>query len=225
MPSILPLHPPRYRCAFTLIELLIVVAIIAILAAIAVPNLLEAQVRSKVARVKTDHRTLAIALDSYFVDNQSYPRDHDNLTPEDADRWSWGPAGNQVGFYYVTTPIAYISSLTRDPFATSKGMLSQSVKYVAPFYHLASGSDNPIYGMNRVHAYLFVSLGADNRDNTQRQDYWPSEGQEVGMGQYDPTNGTRSDGDIYRFGGDYRRGDWEIWEIPWDQWDPGITMP
>ena len=36
--------------AFTLIELLIVVAIIAILAAIAVPNLLEAQVRAKVAR-------------------------------------------------------------------------------------------------------------------------------------------------------------------------------
>lgn len=225
MPPVHPFAPQWRRRAFTLLELLIVVAIIAILAAIAIPNLLEAQVRSKVARVKSDHRTLAVALDLYFIDNRSYPRDHDNLTPESADRWSWGPAENQVGFYYLTTPIAYVSSLTRDPFSTTREMLSQSVKYIAPFYHLASGSDNPIYGMNRVQAYLLVSLGPDNRDNTWRQDYWPSEGQEVGMGHYDPTNGTRSDGDLYRFGGDYLRGDYEIWEIPWEQWNPGITMP
>ena len=49
--------------AFTLIELLIVVAIIAILAAIAVPNFLEAQTRAKVARSVADIRTLATALE------------------------------------------------------------------------------------------------------------------------------------------------------------------
>ena len=58
---------------FTLIELLIVVAIIAILAAIAVPNFLEAQIRSKVSRVKSDQRSMATALASYYVDNNGYP--------------------------------------------------------------------------------------------------------------------------------------------------------
>lgn len=48
--------------AFTLIELLIVVAIIAILALIAVPNFLEAQIRSKVSRAKSDLRSIATAL-------------------------------------------------------------------------------------------------------------------------------------------------------------------
>jgi type II secretory pathway pseudopilin PulG len=56
-----------------LIELLIVVAIIAILAMIAVPNFLEAQTRSKVARAQTDVRSLAVALEAYMVDWNTYP--------------------------------------------------------------------------------------------------------------------------------------------------------
>lgn len=62
----------RMKNGFTLIELLIVVAIIAILAAIAVPNFLEAQVRAKVARVVSDQRSLATAIEAYMVDYSTY---------------------------------------------------------------------------------------------------------------------------------------------------------
>ena len=65
------------RRAFTLIELLIVVAIIGILAAIAVPNFLNAQIRSKLAKVQADHKAISTALEAYFIDQNAYPGDHD----------------------------------------------------------------------------------------------------------------------------------------------------
>ncbi|HUT25205.1 MAG TPA: prepilin-type N-terminal cleavage/methylation domain-containing protein, partial [Sumerlaeia bacterium] len=71
---------PR-ESAFTLIELLIVVAIIAILAAIAVPNFLEAQTRSKIATVYSDFRTLKTGMEAYRVDNSGYPMDWNDWYP------------------------------------------------------------------------------------------------------------------------------------------------
>jgi prepilin-type N-terminal cleavage/methylation domain-containing protein len=97
---------------FTLIELLIVVAIIAILAAIAVPNFLEAQVRAKVARVKSDQRTMATAIESYFVDHGSYlPNSNGPGGGDPAETDSF------IILTVLSTPIAYMSNaLLPDPF-------------------------------------------------------------------------------------------------------------
>ncbi|HPA45984.1 MAG TPA: prepilin-type N-terminal cleavage/methylation domain-containing protein [bacterium] len=62
------------RKAFTLIELLIVVAIIGILAAIAIPNYLNAQTRAKIARVWGDLKALEMALETFALDKgNQYP--------------------------------------------------------------------------------------------------------------------------------------------------------
>jgi prepilin-type N-terminal cleavage/methylation domain-containing protein len=99
------------RNAFTLIELLIVVAIIAILAAIAVPNFLEAQTRAKVSRVKSDQRSMATAIESYTVDWNRPP-------------WQTLDMGLPNGFFWrplisLSSPISYLSnSFLRDPFGS-----------------------------------------------------------------------------------------------------------
>src|SRR5438067_8339679 len=96
------------RRAFTLIELLIVVAIIAILAAIAVPNFLEAQTRAKVSRAKADLRTVATALEAYNVDTNKYPPD-----------FGYGAIYSSFlpRLAHLTSPVAYITSVPEDPFA------------------------------------------------------------------------------------------------------------
>jgi prepilin-type N-terminal cleavage/methylation domain-containing protein len=113
------------KAGFTLIELLIVVAIIAILAAIAVPNFLEAQARSKVSRAKADLRSLATALESYYVDENAYPLWYFTATyPSQAKASSqypflgYTPSG-------LTTPIAYMTALPKEPFEPSQRQIAE----------------------------------------------------------------------------------------------------
>ena len=63
----------KQRKGFTLIELMIVIAIIIILAAIAIPNYLRMTDRAKRSRVAADCTSVATALEAYQVDWGTYP--------------------------------------------------------------------------------------------------------------------------------------------------------
>jgi prepilin-type N-terminal cleavage/methylation domain-containing protein len=204
----------RRAGAFTLIELLIVVAIIAILAAIAVPNFLEAQTRAKVSRARADARTVATAVESYAVDNNKYPiprfEPYQNLGPrQSAAQFAPGGAhpvsGGQTVYSGLTTPVAYLSSVQlKDPFADKtfddrrSDLFYQNIDYWYEVGVLHAELGNPQYPQTlyaidpsgsiyrtAYGAYKIGSIGPD-RDYTG------------GRNIYDPTNGTVSEGDIYR---------------------------
>jgi prepilin-type N-terminal cleavage/methylation domain-containing protein len=65
----------RWRGGFTLLEIMIVVAVIALLAAIAVPNFLRARLRSQATACKQDLRMLDQAIQQYAAENNKRPTD------------------------------------------------------------------------------------------------------------------------------------------------------
>jgi type II secretion system protein G len=167
--------------AFTLVELLIVVAIIGILAAIAIPNFLQAQTRAKVSRTKADMRTIEGALALYHLDNKRFP-------PEDAPYQTYRVPNN------VTTPVDYITSIPLDGFrppGSDDPLIPENVwrRHVYQNYRQRSiygcgcgaASDAPqtVYG-----AWVLNSIGPDRILS--------------GLTEYDPTNGILSSGDIIR---------------------------
>jgi len=177
---------------------LIVVAIIGILAAIAIPNFLEAQTRAKVARARADERTLATAIEVYYLDQNAYmPYDY------------WGNHGNPAYLIALSTPVAYITSTLSmdDPFFDPE---IQGLQYTHYGYYAStrtpSGEINEpwreivanleYFGVPGGNNYRYCFTSAGPNRILEIDDY-------KGLFYpifYDASNGTISIGDILRFG-------------------------
>jgi len=71
-------HASRGR-GFTLIEVMVVVAILAILAAVVVPRIMDEPGKARQARAQQDIRAIENALDMYRLDNFRYPSSDQGL--------------------------------------------------------------------------------------------------------------------------------------------------
>lgn len=204
------------RGGFSLIELLIVVAIIGILVSIALPNFLEAQVRAKVVSTVSAMRTLGMALQMYAIDNGRYP-------PSTGPHWDIFP-GDPYGIWLITTPIAYLREPPGDIFAEKAGKQGTTTcqsPSICWMYGTWDGYGQPIDVVGIPATWVLGSLGPNLMEDCLAH-YGPGYTLGIfaftrpdpvdtdliggdGSGTeyffvYDPSNGTVSYGDLFRTG-------------------------
>ncbi len=175
---------------FTLIELLIVVAIIGILAAIAVPNFLNAQIRAKIARCKSDIRTIKQAVEIFHMDKNRWLIDGNDCNGSEeccfqGNYFGVHPATTKIEYLQganhfdgqiyqpLTTPIAYLSAIPVDPFGD--GLFYS-------YEDWGCSNDGGFFG-------LLAATGPDS-DNGD----WHPSNRSIA---YHPSNGVASSGDIW----------------------------
>jgi len=210
---------------FTLLELLIVVAIIAILLSIGIPNYRNARIRGRVAAAHSNLKRVETALDWYASDHGAYPTTM-SMHPRDPLALLANPQ-----LRVLTTPVAYLNGGSlRDPFGVVESQINTPTlssnndfpKLVQPneersllYFHypsLAYRLGAPSISMNGSSA---VSIGPDRKDSLGAyrpfgSDLFAANLTTYGFASpldtvYSPTNGSASPGDIARFVGEARR--------------------
>lgn len=203
--------------AFTLIELLIVIAIILILISIALPNFLTAQIRSKVAHVNSELRTFAIGLDFYHTDWKKYPILKGEFQYD-----------AMLGLMPLSTPIPYLkTSNLEDPFKSAGNLLQgwnpdYAYHYVwANYKWTGEGGKSQGFptrtfgdrwpGVPNLDAACVWSLGPYTTMKSIHKvpewalAFWVNKQPGTAYDQvYSPTNGTVSEGGIIRYVGELR---------------------
>lgn len=92
----------RHGAGFTLIEVLIIIAIIGVLAVIAIPQFIAYRNKSIDAQMKSDLRNAAVAVESYYTKRNVYPS-----TIDEVDGFGFQPTDGVTLTLNVVSPTAY----------------------------------------------------------------------------------------------------------------------
>lgn len=121
----------RTMRGFTLIEVMIVVLILGVLAAVIVPNVLDKPDQARVAAAQSDIRTISQALKLYKLDNGQYPS-----TDQGLKSLVQKPQGNPPANNWKTG--GYVERLPKDPWGSDYQYLYPGVKGEFDLYSLGA---------------------------------------------------------------------------------------
>jgi prepilin-type N-terminal cleavage/methylation domain-containing protein len=188
-----------YRRAFSLIELLVVVILVAIMLAIALPSNMEYQTRVRYAQAKSDLRELAAATDAYYNDHSIYPFPSNKFGVQQPVGTIFSPPFETRTSVGITSPVSYLKARPFDPFNYSMDPEDIYVYVKSDVLYndikddpLALSKGNALVGVNVEHSeYLYLSVGTSGFGTP-----FESMIDSNNFPEYDPTNGTASDGII-----------------------------
>jgi len=192
-----------------MIELLIVIAIITVITAIAVPNLISANVKAKVKGIKAEMGSIAIALEDYRMDEGDYPVEPGSLGygPDviakpniDFDDPTDAIGLGQLVFPDGASDPVYLYRIPGDPFNDGgeeewDGTSGAHNNHYSYFTADASGAASS----TEAKYWALVSYGPDkDLDITSYSD--ARDAYDNGTDLYDPDSGITSNGDIVIIG-------------------------
>jgi type IV pilus assembly protein PilA len=129
---------------FTLIELMIVVAIIGILAAIAIPNFLKFQAKSKQSEAKGNLKSLFTAERSMYQEHDKYLTTNGELgfAPERGNRYWYQLAAGTYQNRAAVTPVSLVtdSGISVDTFKYPTALINPGASVLAPTYAANEGT-------------------------------------------------------------------------------------
>ena len=131
-PSRLP-PVPHHEAGLTLIEMIVVLAIIALIAALIVPNVIGRPDQARATIAKTDLRTISAALKMYRLDNGGYPTGEQGLAAL-ATRPTSGPVPANW------SPSGYLEQVPVDPWGAAYTYRSPGVSGIG-FEIVSMGKD------------------------------------------------------------------------------------
>jgi general secretion pathway protein G len=122
----------RSATGFTLIEIMVVVVILGILAAVVVPNVMKNPDKARIVKAKQDIRAIESALNMYKLDNFSYP-----TTQQGIEALVTQPSGDPPAKNWKSP---YLSQVPKDPWGNPYQYLSPGTKGAIDIFTL--GADN-----------------------------------------------------------------------------------